>query len=295
MTQQDGALMQSDDHGVTPQSSSADREQATAKTPAGKARHSRSLVLAACGLLGATAAALLMTQFEEFFQMETVVIISEEMKQKIQSGEIQGGAAMGAIMAENDLGEVGRKAIEQRRIVEWKNTILSATLLGTAVCALLGLGEGIARRSPLMAFIAFLAGAPVGAIFGATGGAGAMLVNERLRQSQLLPETAQPLITQAVVWMFLAVAIGSVLVLASRRSAPFFRTLGAAVLGGVAGLILYQVVAPFAFPLDRADLAVPEGLGNRLLWAGSCATLIGLACGWVSARLPAQPVPSHDE
>ncbi|MBW3596185.1 MAG: hypothetical protein KY475_02800 [Planctomycetes bacterium] len=156
------------------------------------------------------------------------------------------------------------------------NYRLHLTFVGGAVAGLLGLGAGIAQRSPARAGLCLLLGAGLGAGLGLLAGLAAVEVETRLLTAKS-GEPTRAMLVHAAVWLLVGLAVGTACGVATKSWRGVFNSIGAACLAGILSALLFYVVASIAFPLERSDLPTPTGMGNRLLWVGLAAVLMAIA------------------
>lgn len=236
--------------------------------------------------LGVVLAWGLLLACEDFFKMRSLVTISEETQRKIDSGELDGGAVMGAIMRENDLGELARKASEETPAVALKNNTLALAVLGLAVCGLFGLTLGIARKSTGDALVGLLLGSILGAILGAGGAQAGTFVEGRLKPMQFVAPEIQTVLMHATTWISVGIAVGATIGFHSRRPRALVRAVVAGMLGGALAACLYSPTAALLFPLDQAELLVPAGNANRLYWIGLFVLTTAAVVQYENVRSP---------
>lgn len=94
----------------------------------------------------------------------------------------------------------------------------------------------------------------------------------------------------AAGWIVPGLTCGMLLGLISGRR-PFVLLAFGGLLGGLAAALLYEAMAALVFQLDRTDLPVPEGSGNKFLFLAVAGLLILLG-PWTAAVLPSKRVPA---
>jgi len=161
------------------------------------------------------------------------------------------------------------------------NAIFALGLFGATVAGLMGVGEGIARRSLVAALLVGGLCAVVGAAVGSLAGlAGHLLWESNMSGSESLPLEAAVLIHAVTLLLMgggVGLAIGGVAGRSLRTSAA---CLLAGMLAGATAGVLYPflgavLAAYFGFQANT-DLVVPPGEVSRLFWIALPAVLLGL-------------------
>ena len=171
----------------------------------------------------------------------------------------------------NPAWQVEGNRAEQRRI-DRRHAMLYLGSLGAALGLLLGIGEGVARRSALPA----LAVLPLGIAGGIAGGFFASLVQEWVKSNVGLAEIRHTVAAQLALALPLAGALGWGLGLATQSLGGFLKTLLAGLAAGALAAVIYPLLASVLLPGISTDALLPEQAGSRLLWLGLLAGLIGL-------------------
>jgi uncharacterized membrane protein YjjP (DUF1212 family) len=157
---------------------------------------------------------------------------------------------------------------------EYQNTALQVAMLGAAAGALLGLVEGLARRSILATLVGGAGGLLLGGLAGAAGGAIDLYVLSWLWGMDF-DITFKSMAAHSVAFLLPALGIAIVVGLTRRRLLPTVGVVLAAAL--LAGLI-YPGLAAYLWPVENTNAAVPiVGTGPLLLWTMLPAMLMSLA------------------
>lgn len=144
--------------------------------------------------------------------------------------------------------------------------------LGLLIAALLGIGEGIARRSWLPPLIAPY----LGLVGGAAGGFLGCLVYEYVRKNIGQADLAYTIRAQLLVGVPLGLGVGLGLGLTTRSwSGALKATLAGLAAGGLAG-ILFPVAVSMLLPAASTDALLPDLASSRLLWLGILSGALGL-------------------
>jgi hypothetical protein len=253
----------------------------TAKTPAENGtsfsgssadpgRTSGPLVLLATGLLGGVLAWQLMQPFDTYFRIPR---LPEEMRNVNPSYSP----------------EVKARMRQNERHALLRNTALGIGLFGLCVGALLGLAEGIARKSAGVGMLGLLMGGIVGLAFGVGGGLAGAFTRFALQDGTELNKTFQTIATHAVIWGVVGTGMGLAATVVAREPRRMRRAACASVAAGLIAAFLYSPLAAIWFPAFRSELPIPEGYWNRLFFAALASGLMGLAIG--RARTASLPTP----
>ncbi len=157
---------------------------------------------------------------------------------------------------------------------EYQNTALQVAMLGAAAGALLGLVEGLARRSILATLIGGVGGLLLGGLAGAAGGAIDLYVLSWL-WGMNFDITFKSMAAHSIAFLLPGLGIAIVVGLTRRRLLPTVGVVLAAAL--IAGLI-YPGLAASIWPVPNTDAAVPMGeMGPLLLWTMLPTMLMALA------------------
>lgn len=172
--------------------------------------------------------------------------------------------------------EVANFVVEKRRLHKL-DVAMSVGLVGLIYGVLFGLGRGVSTGFSRSALSGTAWGAVVGSLLGAAGGYAAGSLDYWFEDHQRLDPMYQAMIKHALSWVGVAVGVGLTGVLPVRRPGriafEILPTIAAAV---VAGLIFVPVSA-ILFPNSLAEISIPLGTGNRLLWTCLPAILMPLA------------------
>lgn len=157
---------------------------------------------------------------------------------------------------------------------EYQNTALQVAMLGAAAGCLLGLVEGLARRSIMATLIGCVGGMILGGLAGAAGGITDLYVLSWLWGMDF-DITFKSMAAHSSAFLLPALGIAIVVGLTRRRLLPTVGVVLAAAL--LAGLI-YPGLAAYLWPVENTNAAVPiVGTGPLLLWTMLPAMLISLA------------------
>lgn len=249
--------------------------------PPGKTLPRLALFLVA-GLAGGAAAWVMIARAAPAVIERNIAFYQIPPALAARSGELAGGNS-----------ELASQTSRAELVVTYRKTATHLGLAGLAVAAVVGLAAGIARRSFAAAAIGLLVGALAGALLGVVGGLGEVWVGESVwpvaRRVIGSDATFQAIAMHAVGWIFIGLAGALAVYAASRRSVSMPRVAGHAGAAALIGSALYAVLAGLLFPMDRADLVIPAGDGNALVWAMLFAVLIALAVGRGSVPRAAVP------
>jgi hypothetical protein len=183
-----------------------------------------------------------------------------------------------------------------QKVADLHNAMAALGLFGMLVGGALALGEGVARRSLKTALAGTVLCASVGALFGSLAGLLGHFAYLYYLPVQDVSDLAKTIRVQVVMLGVLGggAGLGLGMLGASRRSV--LTCLPAGVLGGVLAGMLYPFLTANFLPVAFTELVIPRGAGNRLLWIGLTAGLLGLTIPGLSLRRgprksPAPPDP----
>jgi hypothetical protein len=169
--------------------------------------------------------------------------------------------------------------IAANRVLRHKNTALTVGLLGLVFCGFVGLGRGILQRSGRTAVLMMVGGALLGLALGSLGGFAESLLEVRLDEYRQLDRMIKGMIKHAVIWGTVGVAVGVTAVLPARQFKTITGVALPTIAAGIAAALVFVPISSILFPNLAAELAVPPGLGNRILWASLPALLMALVVG----------------
>jgi hypothetical protein len=163
-----------------------------------------------------------------------------------------------------------------------KNGAAGWAVIGLPIVAFIGLTAGAFCSGWKAAFGGLIAGAVVGSVGCAGAGWLAALLLQQLKLRAGIEASLAASASQAIGWSCVACATALVGWLACRGAGYSPAKI---VLGGIAGaiiaMLIYPLIAAFAFPMNNTELVIPSGHWNRLAWtalAGVCIA-IGMQSG----------------
>ena len=164
--------------------------------------------------------------------------------------------------------------IAAETLLRYQNTAVQVAILGAAAGCLLGLVEGLARRSFRTTLIGGLGGMLLGGLAGAAGGIVDLYVLSRLWDMQF--ETIfKAMAAHSIAFLLVGLGMAIVVGLTRGRVVPTVGVVLAAAL--IAGLI-YPGLAASIWPVPNTDAAVPlDAMGPLLLWTMLPTLLMALA------------------
>lgn len=210
-------------------------------------------------------------------ELTAQVGISPELQARFDSGELSGGEVMGLGMAEQDPDLQSKVNAANRSNYIW-NTALSWAIVGLLAAGFFGFAAGFVQRSPGQMLLGLSAGAVLGAGLGAAAGRVAVWTEDLLARSAGLDQMVRTMGMHAAGWTVVDIAVGLAVGLAN-RTAGTLQYVAAAVTGGVISACVFSLTAAVVFSADNADLPVPDGTGNRMLWTGLCTLLMAVMLG----------------
>jgi hypothetical protein len=177
------------------------------------------------------------------------------------------------------------------RSIDRRHAMLYLSVLGALLGLLLGIGEGVMRRSvlPVLGLL------PLGVAGGALGGFLASLVQDWVRANVGLAEIRHTVAAQLALCLPLAGGIGLGLGLATQSLSGFIKTLLAGLAAGALAAVVYPLATSLLLPGVSTDSIMPEQAGSRLLWLCLMAGLIGLVtplAGRQRRTVRTPPLPS---
>lgn len=175
--------------------------------------------------------------------------------------------------------EFVERYIAANQVLRHKNTALTVGLLGLIFCGFVGLGRGILERSGRTALLVMAGGALLGLVLGALGGLAESLLEVRLDEYRQLDRMIKGMIKHAVIWGFVGVAVGLTAVLPARQFKRMTSVAFPTIAAGIVAALVFVPISSIVFPNLSAELAVPPGLGNRILWASLPAVLMSMVVG----------------
>lgn len=175
---------------------------------------------------------------------------------------------------------------------DYKNTALAYGLIGLVLCAFLGLGQGLLRRSSGAAVGGFLLGTVLGAATGAAAGTAVIGIREQfnmvfsvdiLSYSVNLGAYQKTVVMHVAAWTIVSVGVGIVAGLwGPQKVRAVLRGFVAAAAGGLVVGLLFPLVAAALLHFEKPELPRPEGSWTVLLWTVSVCAIMGWAVGRVT-------------
>lgn len=166
------------------------------------------------------------------------------------------------------------------RMLDYKNTMVSLALFGTALTGLFGLAIGIARRRISAAMLGLLSGAALGAMFGLAAGAAEVFAGHQLKTVFEEGDMVGAILKYAAGWIMIAVGTGLTIGIAGGNPRSCGRLIGAAILGGVIAALLYTPAAAILFANEKSDQFVPTETWSRTAWMSSAGILMAVLLAW---------------
>lgn len=194
--------------------------------------------------------------------------------------------------------EVAQFIVEKRRLHKL-DVALSVGLVGLVFCALIGLGRGIFTGFSRPVVFGMAGGALVAAALGAAGGYMAGALDYWFEEQRPLDPMYQAMIMHGLSWIGVAVGVGLTGVLPTRRFGKIVRAILTAVAAALVAGISFAPISALLFPMMIAELSVPLGTGNRILWTSLPGVLLALVVGRLLSTdqdvqtPPPSPRPAH--
>lgn len=159
-----------------------------------------------------------------------------------------------------------------------------ATLGGVA--ALLG----VVTTAPILVRLRWLAaGIVLGAVCAALGGyleSGLLIKIEKLTLDPMI----RTMLGHAVAWLVLGVGVAIAATLSVSNWNAKLTAVGRCSGGALTAAVLYTPLAAILFQLQRSDLTIPEGTGNKLLFLGLAAvSMLGMLGSLLAQSTAASP------
>ncbi|MBA3313599.1 MAG: hypothetical protein M3552_15705 [Planctomycetota bacterium] len=194
---------------------------------------------------------------------------------------------LGPLLDKQELTQEEFKLLTAAAILrDYQNTALQVAILGAAAGGLLGLVEGLARRSLLATVIGCVGGILLGGIAGAVGGIADLYALTWLWGMEF-DITFKSMAAHSVA--FLLAGIGIALVVGLTRG-RLFQTLGVVLAAALLAGLIYPGLAAYLWPIENTNAAVPTvGRGPLMLWTMLPAVLIGLAIARTAPVVAAKP------
>jgi hypothetical protein len=225
----------------------------------------------------------LVESFHDHFQIPAElrerVGVPADLQRRYESGEIDGGQVMGETLSRMDPTRLQADMVAGTKRVRLQNIVLSLGLVGLACGSLLGLFAGLAGRSARGAAAGLVMGAVLGGAFGVAGGWLAVALDNALKHSPYLNPSTRMILTQALAFGSIGMAVGLAAGILRGRAAELWRPAGAAVVGGVAAAFVYVLLADLAYSVQQTNLAVPDERWSRLFWTLPAGVLMGVMLG----------------
>ncbi len=169
----------------------------------------------------------------------------------------------------------------------------------TTVACLVGFGAtlggvaallGAATTAPVLVRLRWLAaGIVLGAVCAALGGyleSGLLIKIEKLTLDPMI----RTMLGHAVAWLVLGVGVAIAATLSVSGWSAKLAAVGRCSGGALAAAVLYTPLAAILFQLQRSDLTIPEGAGNKLLFIGLAAvSMLGMLGSLAAQSTAASP------
>jgi hypothetical protein len=181
-------------------------------------------------------------------------------------------------------------------LADRKNATIAFGTFGALLGLSVGAFAGLLRRSSASVLIASLTGLLAAGIGGALVSYGLAPVFGRF-YSDVNPSLMLPILIRGGICAVIGLAAGLAYGLGRHGPTGILRTLSGGLLGGVLGVILFEVIIATLFPMERNDKVIPSSLVTRLLCylcvaAGVAAGAILLERGrWKPATHPPSTQP----
>jgi hypothetical protein len=157
-----------------------------------------------------------------------------------------------------------------------RNAMLNFGIFGCCLGTCLGLFSAIADRGTLVFILrSVLYGAGLGAVSGVAGGALAAWMALTLESSKQMDIMLRSTLIHSAGWVVPGLVCGLILSLTSRERRVALLMVGG-VIGGLVAGGLYEPVAGILFQLDRTDIPMPEGTGNKYLFLAMGSVLMAI-------------------
>ncbi|MDB5388221.1 MAG: hypothetical protein JWM11_3867 [Planctomycetaceae bacterium] len=170
-----------------------------------------------------------------------------------------------------------------------RNSILNLGVFGTCLGLCLSLTLALVRGGPFWSMARTWAyGTGLGMIAGIAGGYLSARTAFALGRGKEFDVTLRSSLIHASGWIVPGLACGVILGLALGRR-RLVRPAFGGMIGGLLAALLYEPLAAILFQLDRSDIPLPEGAGNKLMFLGLAAVLM-LVGAWSAEVLPAARV-----
>lgn len=150
--------------------------------------------------------------------------------------------------------------------VNLHNIRLAYGMIGLTAAAMISVAAGIGHGSLLRSMIGLVAGSAIGGLIGVGAGSLAVALETQLDIAHKVDPTFEAMAIQAAAWSLIAAAVWISFQITVGDQRKKVQSLIGVILMAAVGAALYPVVAAVLF-VDRTALSVPEGQGNRLLWA----------------------------
>lgn len=174
--------------------------------------------------------------------------------------------------------DVAHFIVEKRKLHKL-DVALSVALAGLVFCALIGLGRGICTGFSRPVLFGTAVGTLLGSALGAAGGYAAGTLDYWFEEQRQLDPMHQAMIKHGLSWLGVAVGAGLTGVLPTRRFGRIVRAILPVTAAAVVAGLTFVPISALLFPTQVAELSVPLGTGNRLLWTCLPAVLMALAVG----------------
>jgi hypothetical protein len=180
------------------------------------------------------------------------------------------------------LGDLSPHLLEEaeykKQVFLYRNTALVLGLVGGVFGLCFGLLAGMERDRISAAARGAIVGALAVTATGVVAGYAGSAVAEYATRNKIHPSSPAEMQrvwlremylsigSNAAQWCVIGAALGLVVALCGHRSRSVPRSVGMAVLAGALASAAYPLLAGMVFPAFAADLAIPEGFWNRLMF-----------------------------
>jgi hypothetical protein len=166
----------------------------------------------------------------------------------------------------------------EQAVADQKNAVIAFGTFGAVLASLLGAIGGLARRSVVAVSSVMLAGLLAGGLAGGLTAYGVAPLFGRF-YSDADPVLLLPFLIRGGICAVIGMVVGLAFGLGKGGPTDALRSLTGGLLGGVLGIIAFEAVNAFFFPMDRNDNAIPTTILARFLCYLCVA--VGVASGVV--------------
>ncbi len=157
-----------------------------------------------------------------------------------------------------------------------KNAIFVVSLLGGLIAAGVAVAEGLARKSIATALVAGLGCAAVGAVIGALAGYLGNMFFAHYKTEQTVTDLGVAVRVYGAMFALMGGGIGLAAgVFLGRPLSTAVNCLAGGLLAGLLSGLAYPVLCALAVPTADTNVLIPVGGGERFLWCGITAAIIG--------------------